>query len=48
MKEYQVRKKNKILGRYKTKAEAGRALGRFMYDHNNLSLVTVIKTKERG
>lgn len=44
--EFQIRKGRKILSRHKSKAEAGRSLGRLMYDYNNLALVKVIiKTK---
>lgn len=43
--KYQVKKAKKVLGEYNSKAEAGRGLGRFLYNYNNLSLVKVKKKK---
>jgi len=40
--EWQIRKGNKILSRHKTKIEAGRMMGRFLYKYNDLDLVKVI------
>ena len=43
--EYQIRKGNKILGKYSSREKAGRRLAQVLYTYNNFHLVKVVKKR---